>query len=278
MHKSVYGYIYMILNKINGKTYVGKHKSHPKKDWQNDNYMGSGGKRYQNAIKKYGIENFEKFLITYTESEKDACEKEEFWIAHYKALGKAEYNMQKGGQGDGSYRKGKSYEELYGEERAKELKSKLSDSHMDHIPWNKGTKGEVIAWNKGLETPEEVKEKQSQAKKERPVRYWKGKTFSDEHKRKLAEARKGKPPANKGITGKHWYTNGIEDKQYFPEEVPEGWVKGRNKVKGRKQSEEEKQKRREAALKRTDYHKFHLTDEQKQNLSWAKKEYYGSLK
>ena len=136
----------------------------------------------------------------------------------------------------------------------------------------------MTAWNKGLETPEEVKEKQSQAKKERPVRYWKGKTFSDEHKRKLAEARKGKSPANKGIVGKHWYTNGIEDKQYFPEEVPEGWVKGRNKVKGRKQSEEEKQKRREAALKRTDYHKFHLTDEQKQKLSWAKKEYYGSLK
>lgn len=273
----IYGYIYMIVNNINGHTYVGKRKLHKNKQWYNDNYMGSGV-LLKRAQDKYGIENFEKFLITWTSSEKDACEKEIFWIAHYKSLGKAEYNIQNGGQGDGSYRKDKSYEELFGEERAKELKSKLSNSHIGHVPWNKGTKGEMTAWNKGLDTPEEVKEKQSQAKKERPVRYWKGKTFSDEHKRKLAEARKGKSPANKGIVGKHWYTNGIEDKQYFPEEVPEGWVKGRNKVKGRKQSEEEKQKRREAALKRTDYHKFHLTDEQKQKLSWAKKEYYGSLK
>lgn len=272
----IYGYIYLIVNNVNGHTYVGKHKLYKKK-WNEDNYMGSGI-LLKPAKEKYGIDNFEKFLITWTYSEKDAGEKEKFWIAHYKALGKAEYNIQNGGQGDGSYRKDKSYEELFGEERAKELKSKLSNSHIGHVPWNKGTKGEMTAWNKGLETPEEVKEKQSQAKKERPVRYWKGKTFSDEHKRKLAEARKGKSPANKGIVGKHWYTNGIEDKQYFPEEVPEGWVKGRNKVKGRKQSEEEKQKRREAALKRTDYHKFHLTDEQKQKLSWAKKEYYGSLK
>lgn len=104
------------------------------------------------------------------------------------------------------------------------------------------------------------------------------KTFSEEHKRKLAEARKGKPPANKGIVGKHWYTNGIEDRQYFPEEVPEGWVRGRNKVKGRKQSEEEKLKRKLAYDRNKHPTHFNLTDEQKQKLSWAKKEYYGSLK
>lgn len=78
--------------------------------------------------------------------------------------------------------------------------------------------------------------------------------------------------------GKKWYTNGNEDKHFIEGEQPEGWILGRCKTKGRKQSEEEKQKRRESALKRTDYHKFSLTDEQKQKLSWAKKEYYGSLK
>ena len=165
---------------------------------------------------------------------------------------------------------GKSYEQLFGDERSKEIKNKLSISHISQVTLNKDTKGEMTACNKGLETPEEVKE--------RPVRYWKDKTFSEEHKRKLSEARKGKSPANKGVIGKHWYTNGVEDKQYFPEEVPECWIKGRCKTRGRKQSEEEKHKRRDAALKRTDYHKFSLTDEQKQKLSWAKKEYYGSLK
>ena len=33
-------YIYLIVNKVNGKTYVGQHKS--SKEWYNDGYMGSG--------------------------------------------------------------------------------------------------------------------------------------------------------------------------------------------------------------------------------------------
>lgn len=36
----MYGYIYLILNKVNGKTYIGQHKS--SKEWFEDNYMGSG--------------------------------------------------------------------------------------------------------------------------------------------------------------------------------------------------------------------------------------------
>lgn len=93
----MYGYIYLIVNNVNGKTYVGKHKLY-KKAWNEDDYMGSGV-HLNHAQEKYGIENFEKFLITWTSSEKDACKKEKFWIAHYKALGKAEYNETAGGDG-----------------------------------------------------------------------------------------------------------------------------------------------------------------------------------
>ena len=63
----MYGYIYLIVNNVNGKTYVGKRKLYNKK-WNEDGYMGSG-KHLKSAQKKYGIENFEKFLITYTSSE-----------------------------------------------------------------------------------------------------------------------------------------------------------------------------------------------------------------
>ena len=88
-----YGYIYMIVNNSNGKTYIGKKKFRYKSStYNNDNYYGSG-KAIKKAISKYGKHNFEKFLICYTESEKDACEKETFWIEHYKSLGKAEYNI-----------------------------------------------------------------------------------------------------------------------------------------------------------------------------------------
>lgn len=190
----MYGYIYFIVNNVNGHTYVGKHRL-CKKKWNEDNYTGSGT-LLKLAQGKYGIENFEKFLITYTNSEKDACEKEQFWIAHYKSLGKAEYNIQKGGQGGcekhSEETKRKMSESRKGKHRSEETKKKMSEAH------------------KGLKLSEETKKKMSEAKK--------GKTFSEEHRKKLSEA-------NKGNTGMHWYNNGIAQMQAY--ECPEGFVKGR---------------------------------------------------
>lgn len=125
----MYGYIYLIVNNVNGKTYVGKHKLY-KKAWNEDNYMGSGI-LLKPAQEKYGIENFEKFLITWTSSEKDACEKEEFWIAHYRSLGKAEYNIADGGDGGNIA--------PWTEERKKKLsvsRKKFFDSEVGQV-WKK---------------------------------------------------------------------------------------------------------------------------------------------
>lgn len=207
----MYGYIYLIVNNVNGKTYVGKHKL-GKKKWDEDNYMGSGI-LLKPAQKKYGIENFEKFLITYTSSENDACEKEEFWIAHYRSLGKAEYNIADGGEGGAAFR---------GHHHSEESKQKNRDNHLGKIPANKGkkltdeqrknisekckgkNKGQK-AWNKGLH---------KRFSNGTLGKHWE---LDIGAKNKISETLKSKH--------RHWYTNGT--KNICSEKCPEGFWEGR---------------------------------------------------
>lgn len=158
----MFGYIYLILNKVNGKTYVGKHKS--SKKWFEDKYPGSG-KLLKPAYKKYGKENFEKFFIQYCYSLEELNRQEQFWIAYYRSLGKAEYNISDGGEfgytkgflhkhhteetkkkmsesGKGKHNHKGENNPRYGKKWTDEQKKKLSESHKKHPNkvWNKGIK------------------------------------------------------------------------------------------------------------------------------------------
>ena len=86
-------YIYKIINRINGKWYIGKHNG------SDPNYMGSG-KILKQAYKKYGLENFEKIILESCSSEQSLNDREKFWIADTNATTDPNsYNLANGGGG-----------------------------------------------------------------------------------------------------------------------------------------------------------------------------------
>lgn len=158
----MYGYIYLIVNKVNGHTYVGQKKLY-NKSWNKDGYMGSGV-LLKPAYKKYGIENFEKFLICFCNSAEELNEKEEFWIAEYKNRGKAEYNLTKGGHSFSStpWNKGKKMPE---EQKAKISSSQKGNHYRKGKPCSEETKQKLSTCNKGKIFSEETRKRLSEAAK-----------------------------------------------------------------------------------------------------------------
>jgi hypothetical protein len=202
-----YGYIYLTENKINGKQYIGQHKS----KFFDTKYFGSGV-YLKRAIKKYGKENFTCFPLAWAFNKEELNRLEIDYIAHYQP----EYNLTKGGDGTGGYifteedikkrtesRKGYTHSEETrkkisignkGKIHNEETKRKLSEIKKGHIPWNKGKKDifseEAIEKNRkahlGKKNSKETREKISIGNKGKIC-----KPFSDEHKNKMSKSHKG---------------------------------------------------------------------------------------
>lgn len=180
--------IYKITNLINGKMYIGQHMT----DDLDDGYMG-GGTIIKRAIRKYGKENFRKEWIMFCEDweEMDYMERvlvDETWISRSDT-----YNVILGGQG----RKGGWSEEM---------KQRISNKKKGRTPWNKGktgiytdeTRRQISNSLKGKNHPnfgkalsDETKRKIGDANR--------GRKPSEEARRKMSMAKKGKPTWNKGL-------------------------------------------------------------------------------
>lgn len=81
------GFIYMWINKVNNKRYIGSHWGH-----EDDGYKGSGV-LFKKAIKKYGILNFKRIIIEYRNygDEKELREAENFYLKNLKVVEKSLY-------------------------------------------------------------------------------------------------------------------------------------------------------------------------------------------
>ena len=92
-------YVYLITNKLNEKTYVGKRKIRSKYVTpETDEYMGSGI-ALKCAEEKYGLENFSKDILAICHSHKICKILEKSYIKLYRSIGKAEYNISDGWEG-----------------------------------------------------------------------------------------------------------------------------------------------------------------------------------
>lgn len=231
---AMYGYIYETKNLVNGKKYIGQHRS----TGFDSNYKGSG-KLLQKAIDKYGWYNFSVRMLCPCFSKEELDSEEIFLISYFDAVSYEDYyNLAKGGSGN--------------DYRSLEWRRKISLTNSGRIPVHKGlvikyAKHENLAdflqkgWTRGL--PEIAKSKMRVSRLGRKI-------HSEDHKQRLSEKfksnniSKGIPKSeewkskmstrmlgNQHTAGRIWINNGSESRLINPEDFSFysklGYSKGR---------------------------------------------------
>lgn len=156
--------IYEIKNKINGKSYIGQHSSN-----ELGSYWGSG-KLIKRAIEKYGLDNFERFILDSCSTKEELNEREKYWIKEKDSINSG-YNLTEGGTGgdtsifidyseewkNGQRFRTKQYWDSLSEEERNERSDKVSGE-------NNGMYGKTGPWN-GKKLPKEMIQKQLESRR-----------------------------------------------------------------------------------------------------------------
>jgi hypothetical protein len=190
------GQIYLLIDKRNGKKYIGKHNGGKK------NYF-SGGLLPNKIIKKYGKDIFERVILhenIETEDELDNLEK--FYIKKYNTFEDG-YNLTEGGDGGGNWINKKSKEEI--ERIANQKREKLKGREF-----SKEAKDKMRDAKKGIPlSPEHIENiKKSQSGENHP---WHGRKHKEETKKKISDSKKGNrnPEFSKWMKDNAWNMVGV---------------------------------------------------------------------
>jgi hypothetical protein len=216
----MYYYLYQTTNRVNGKIYVGVHKT---KDLE-DGYMGSG-KVIKHAIAKHGIENFTKDILEFFENAELMYAREKEIITEEFLLREDVYNLRRGGTGGfdhiqknvnykdwvvaGALASHAARKQKYG---VKKYKQNLQDA---------AKRGSKVLIKKIKENGGKIWWT--------PVKSFKGRTHTLKTKLKMSLAKKGNCNGKfNSQFGTMWITNGISNQKIKNDfDIPTGWYRGR---------------------------------------------------
>lgn len=149
--KDKMGIIYKIVNKINGRIYIGQTKQLLKDRFNSHCHSSKNGKSplYQ-SFRKYGINNFDIFEIEKCDNNL-LNEKEEFYIREYNTLIPRGYNILKGSISQGfstEWLNSKTFKEARRKQADKLRGRVLTEEHKRNISLSRINNPRVIAANK----------------------------------------------------------------------------------------------------------------------------------
>ena len=213
--------IYKTTNNINGKIYIGKHKT------QNldDNYLGSG-KVLNYAINKHGVNNFTREYLFIFDNEEDMNNKELELVSEEFIKEDTNYNLKLGGEGGWDYinnhptlnppfKRGKATAEMFKKNKERFLLYRQSQSA------HRKNNNEYILYMKRAREALDIKY---------PNGTFYNKSHTEETKAKMSKSNTHQKGSNNSQYGMMWIYSleeKISKRINKNEVIPEGWYKGR---------------------------------------------------
>ena len=207
-----YGYLYLTTNTVNNKKYVEiRHTS-----TYDEHYLGSG-KYLKQDIKLYGRHSFTNEIIAWYDSEKELFEAEKEFIKLNNCVNSPDWYNAVGG-GSGNFNRCNTPEAT---QKALDGRWNKTTDELNEISHRQAKTLKRTLANWSDEERKHHKQQTSIGTKNgiKQARLNETKEQAEQRHRNYSNAQ------SKSTKGRHWYTNGIDNKQQYT--CPEGYWPGR---------------------------------------------------